>query len=128
MRLIDADALEKIVTEKFKEHYGNTVYQFIHDFFRCVLRLIRKAPTIEAEPVRHGRWELHEESSDLYCHHRCTNCKVDAPFDYKYIEDWDEGMDGEWYSLGITENGINEHLTPYCPNCGAKMDGGAENG
>ena len=51
MRLIDADALEKYITEKFEEHYGKTVYQFIRDFFRFVVRQIRKAPTIDAVPV-----------------------------------------------------------------------------
>ena len=51
MRLIDADALEKYITEKFEEHYEKTVYQFIHDFFRFVVRQIRKAPTIDAVPV-----------------------------------------------------------------------------
>ena len=51
MRLIDADALMNVIDMKFKEHYGNTVYQFIHDFFRFVLRQIRKAPTIDAVPV-----------------------------------------------------------------------------
>ena len=51
MRLIDADALGKYITEKFEEHYGKTVYQFIHDFFRFVVRQIRKAPTIDAVPV-----------------------------------------------------------------------------
>lgn len=119
MRLIDADALKAYVNGK------STHWPSEWDT-AGVLMTIYKQPTIEAEPVRHGRWELHEESSDLYYHHRCTNCNVDAPFDYKYIEDWDEGMDGEWYSLGITENGINEHLTPHCPNCGCRMDGGAE--
>lgn len=73
------------------------------------------------EPVRRGRWEEHYENEDGYCHHRCTTCKSDAPFDYKYTEDWDEGIDGEWFSLGFIVDGVNEHITPYCPNCGAKM-------
>ena len=51
MRLIDADALMQVIDQKFQKHYGNSVYQFIHDFFTCVLRQIRKAPTIDAVPV-----------------------------------------------------------------------------
>lgn len=76
----------------------------------------------ELAPVRHGRWIEHDEYSDGYYHHKCTNCNTDAPFDYEYREDWDEGIDGEWYLLGLVDDGINEHLTDYCPNCGAKMD------
>lgn len=98
MRLIDANALEQIITEKFKEHYGNTVYQFMRDFFTFVIRQIRKAPTIEAETVRHGRW-IHDYNN-LY---GCSEC-----------------MERETMSP--------KKLKPYCPNCGAKMDGGENNG
>lgn len=38
-------------------------------------------------------------------------------------DDYDEGMDGEWYLLGKNIVGIKENLTDYCPNCGCKMDG-----
>ncbi len=89
---------------------------------------IEDVPAADVAPVVHGEWERHDGHPDDYYHHRCTNCKVDAPFDYEYREDWDEGMDGEWYSLGIIEDGINEHLTPHCPDCGAKMDGGKKDG
>ena len=51
MRLIDADALMHVIDQKFQKHYGNSVYQFIHDFFTCVLRQTRKAPTVDAVPV-----------------------------------------------------------------------------
>jgi hypothetical protein len=51
MRLIDADALLKEVDRIHKEHYENSNYQFIHDFFLAMFRKIRKQPTIDAVPV-----------------------------------------------------------------------------
>ena len=63
---------------------------------------IEEAPTIEAEPVRHGRWESYLSpvclSGDLY--YRCSICNVSDPWQ-------------------MTTRG---HPS-YCPNCGAKMDG-----
>lgn len=87
---------------------------------------IEKLPAADVAPVVHGRWvecDDDDHLGDAYNHHKCTNCNTAAPYSYQYREDWDEGMDGEWYSLGIIDDGINEHLTAYCPNCGARMDG-----
>ena len=56
---------------------------------------IKDPPTIEAEPVRHGRWIPHRIASSSMC----SECKKCAAFE-----------------------------TPYCPHCGARMDGGSENG
>ena len=52
-------------------------------------------PTIEAEPVRHGRWE------------------------FKHPNGWSCSECGEW-GLMIDNRGICK--SNYCPNCGAKMD------
>lgn len=61
MRPIDADDLMRVIDQKFQKHYGDSVYQFIHDFHTCVLRQIRKAPTIDAVPV------VRCEKCDWYC-------------------------------------------------------------
>ena len=121
MRLIDADALDEKL-QALAERYAKQGRIEVANDYNFVATVIMAAPTIEAEPVKHGRWEGHDDYDDDYYHHKCTNCNVDAPFDYEYREDWDEGMDGEWYSLGLVDDGIIEHMTPYCPNCGAKMD------
>lgn len=69
-----------------------------------------KQPTIEAEPVRHGRWK--KKNGEIYC----TNCKKSR---------WSE-------SFELMLRGFD-----FCPKCGARMDatdtndggkGGADNG
>ena len=55
---------------------------------------IARFPTIEAEPVRHGRWKWNIERTKPFC----SECAE---------EPWRES---------------NTKLPNYCPNCGAKMD------
>lgn len=57
--------------------------------------LINTAPTID--PVRHGRW-VYGEDIDI----QCSLCGKDA----------------------LTEGDYRQVKSNYCPNCGAKMDGG----
>lgn len=54
-------------------------------------------PEADVAPVRHGRWEVSE-----FGYLVCTHCG--------------------WVRCGIP---LFEYY-PHCPNCGAKMDGGAE--
>ena len=103
MRLIDADALIEVIDKKFQEHYGKTVYQFIHDFFRFVMKQIKKAPTIEAEPVKHGQWIEY-----IYRSH-CNNEEKNR------------------YRCSICYH-IEKYPTKYCADCGAKMDLEVTNG
>lgn len=90
MRLIDADALREIWLASD---------DFDNDTINAVLYSIDEAPTMDAEPVRHGRWI---KDGDFLI---CLNCE--SEIDIKN-------------SLG-TENHKN-----YCPNCGAKMDEGVQ--
>lgn len=81
MRLIDADALiEEALTEGA---YGYVDAKQIAD-----------APTVDASPVRHGRWK---------CNKPCPVCG----------EDRFKGLDADIWA---------DWEPPYCPNCGAKMD------
>ena len=92
MRLIDADALihrllnTKIVSANLLQ-YANAVTNMIGD-----------APTIEAEPVRHGRWIDKGEYAV------CTECG---------------GRSGTQYD-GVEPIPL---MTQFCQNCGAKMGG-----
>lgn len=65
-----------------------------------ILTIIRDVSTTDVEPVRHGEWE---ESG------KCSVCGVNV---------YDDINATIW----------SYYKPPYCPNCGAKMDGGSKNG
>ena len=73
---------------------------------------IKNAPAVDAVPVVHARWE--KLKHDTYC----SACGEFLP-SITYIQG---GYNGTWQCCEEIEK------TRYCPNCGAKMDGGAENG
>ena len=87
MRMIDANALKTSFEED--GHLSSYIEEFIDN-----------APTIDAEPVRHGRWI---QSKTVYAYHNCSLCKVPHKMQ----------MSCNVYVL-----------LKYCPHCGAKMDGG----
>lgn len=60
---------------------------------QAALKEIENAPTIDAVPVVHGQWVKEDSLSGLW--HKCSNCR----------------------------SGNHLHLSAYCPDCGAKMDG-----
>lgn len=70
MRLIDADALKK--DGGFVHEVDNEVYWTQKD--------IENAPTIDAEPVKHGRWERTADGAA-----RCSACgRKMSPSQYGY--------------------------------------------
>lgn len=82
MRLIDADAV------RFETGLIDNGILFIP------YRDIAKAPTIDAEPIRHGHWDVVTVGTNFHTDRLCRNCKKTIKSNY-------------WC---------------YCPNCGAKMD------
>lgn len=93
VRLIDANALEALF---LRFHMETDLLDA--DWYTPYL-FVKDAPTIDAVPVVHGKWEI------------CW-------------EDWRHQLDGNKCSVcGFEYYG---NLFKYCPNCGAKMDGGAE--
>ena len=89
-RLIDADALMELANNhKNKVVDANDIARF---------------PTIEAEPVRHGRW---------------------VPFSYDgYADGYPVYDEWECSECHFVCEGEGEPQLNYCPNCGAKLDGG----
>ena len=69
---------------------------------KLVKAWLDEAPTVDAVEVVHGRWELESEtevSKKVYC----TNCC--QSFVFRKVAE------------------LQVDVMPYCPNCGAKMDG-----
>lgn len=101
MRLIDADALMKNIG-KIPQLRGIT--------YSRMKRAVEETPTIDAEPERHGRWVECQGKSNIWY---CSEC-------------------GEKINYKQNRRTYNIPKVPVwqknkrCRNCGAKMDGGAE--
>ena len=96
MRPIDADELKKSLDISPDEWAKG----------RTIEHIINEAPTLDYAPVRHGKWI--KDKDDLYwgnhfIHLNCSLCGGEAH---------------------INRFGTAYILSNYCPNCGAKMDGG----
>ena len=70
-----------------------------------VRNFLAKLPKVDAAGVVHGHWEIRPDPYRyLYQKYACSVC-------------------GGWrHNLAFEHENMN-----YCPNCGAKMDGGKEN-
>ena len=66
---------------------------------------INSIPAADVAPVVHGRWihSRYEDCSEQFELVKCSQCNHEA------------------YAMALYVRGGN-----YCPNCGAKMDGGAD--
>ena len=69
-----------------------------------VIDILQQQPTIDAEPVKHSAWTVHDPDFNSY---QCKNCGL------------------AWM---LNDGNPAENEMNYCPKCGARMDGGAENG
>ena len=88
MRLIDVDAYCETYCRWYRDGECN-------NGFACAMQL---APTIEAEPVKHGRW-MERQIQGRYGSNTYYECSVCCQI-------------------------ADEYKSPYCRHCGAKMDGG----
>lgn len=70
------------------------------DGWNAAIEIIEKAKTIDDVPVVHGRWVHNSDFPDKFI---CYGC-------------------GAMFDMWKHE----QRLFNYCPNCGAKMDGGVD--
>lgn len=80
-------------------------------FVRRVLNDRNLVPTADVAPVVHGQWICEWDANLGRTTITCSNCK-----DVRVVNGCYVSVDGE--SLWDDDD--------YCPNCGAKMDGGAD--
>lgn len=87
-------AINSLYTEIIKRRIYGDVNDGMLDEFDTE-SILRKEPSADVQPVRHGHWTLQEDrTKKLYGWHICSEC-------------------GAW--IGEPTN--------YCPNCGADMRG-----
>lgn len=107
MRLIDADALrETMYHEAFETDTDMQKWDggcWIR--YKMFENALDNAPTIDAEPTRHGKWiPLYPHDVPITNEYKCSVC-----------------------GLGFDEDEETECVVydtfKYCPHCGAKMDG-----
>lgn len=116
MRLIDADALREgwLDWDPYDEIEANTV-----------LYSIDEQPTIDAEPVRHRQWALEAHNERVNYRWsvtaKCPECGHDKGEIYAGFF---PGVPDSIAEPVIISNAEDIKLDNYCPECGAKMDGG----
>lgn len=94
MRLIDADKACEVLTDYY--HLRTDIQR------QALVEALGRVPTIDAEPVRRGRWLLEDNPDTGWYRIACSKCGEDvapiAPCLGRVVT-WD-----------------------YCPYCGAKME------
>ena len=112
-RYIDADEAYEIGKNEHKD------FAMSMGDLTSLREVLDDTPTADVVEVRHGRW-IEDGYYEKPC--VCSCCGEEA----KYISSFEETFDYDWEeNLRPTGyEGIREYIrTPYCPNCGAKMDG-----
>ena len=115
MPLIDADSLWK--TFENAGWWDNADRDVAQD-------LLDQAPSVDAEPIRHGHWIWCETISDEYPEYPCElidegwSCSVCGKYLMRYLQS--NFPDIPEYAECISDE---MPTIERCPHCGAKMDG-----
>lgn len=100
MRLIDAEFLIGVIATRIK--LGRC--ELANDIYQMFIDVINVIPTVEAEPVKHGKWlnEPPYTAGGKYLKgQECSIC----------------------HSYFVSDGNKPYSNHPYCPQCGVKMDG-----
>lgn len=98
-----SDAIDALMDANIRLFDGTTSIagkQYIAESFRNARRAIEDLPDIK--PKRRGKWIKITGAMppEFFGRHMCSLCETCAPY-YKWQDEW---------------------LSPWCPDCGAKMD------
>ena len=103
MRLINAEEAIKEILDVYEYEYPTASGAFDHFVTHMIPNILKNIPTVDAEPVRHGRWKTMPYRSVEHGNvvisgevEMCTNCRCARKEFHKQMN--------------------------YCPHCGAKMD------
>lgn len=107
---IDRETLRKIL-ENWRDAHADADDEQGCGLLEDVIWEVDAQPAADVAPVVHGRWEwFDEETGTPFTGYerewgwRCSHCKHELPDDY--------------------DDPDYRPMLDYCPNCGAKMDGG----
>lgn len=108
MRLIDADKLLEKTECLFKDLNSTEDYMGIgyNHGVGDSIAIIKNAPTIEAEPVKHGRWIIRDNPGTGWYRVTCSECGEDVTSVVPVIGFFPDA----------------KVVWDYCPNCGAVME------
>ena len=102
-----AEYIEREATVELLRNLGSRDYRREKGTIQEAIKMVsfsEYTPAADVAPVRHGRWKPYHEADIGYDEYgvRCSNCKFE-------VEDHEVNF-----------------IMKYCPNCGAKMDGGTD--